>query len=136
MVRGSIEADVAVLDRLHEVLLKMESTVLAQAREAGPVALQLLRSIPGVGKILSLVILHEIEDVNRFAVGSWLSSRRGSPGRRKIVPPSTGSLPIATPSEAGTQPIRYLGTCTVRVKRGHAHFIHDMKGALDARKRT
>jgi len=77
MVRTSIEADVQVLDRLHEVLLMMESTVLAQAREADPVALQLLRSIPGVGKILSLVILYEVEDVNRFAkVGNFISYAR------------------------------------------------------------
>ena len=77
MVRMSIEADIEVLDRLHEVLLKIERTVLAEARESDPVALQLLRSIPGVGKILSLVILYEMEDVNRFAkVGNFISYAR------------------------------------------------------------
>ena len=77
MVRSSIEADIAVLDRLHEVLLNVERTVLAQAREADPVALTLLRSIPGVGKIISLVILYEMEDVNRFAkVGNFISYAR------------------------------------------------------------
>ena len=77
MVRMSIEADIEVLDRLHEVLLKIERTVLAEAREADPVGLQLLRSIPGVGKILSLVILYETEDVKRFAkVGNFISYAR------------------------------------------------------------
>jgi len=77
MVRTSIEADIDVLDRLHEVLLKIERTVLAQAREADPVGLQLLRSIPGVGKILSLVILYEMEDVKRFPkVGNFISYAR------------------------------------------------------------
>jgi len=77
MVRMSIEADIEVLDRLHEVLLKIERTVLAEAREADPVALQLLQSIPGVGKILSLPILYEMEDVKRFEkVGNFISYAR------------------------------------------------------------
>lgn len=77
MVRISIEADIAMLDRLHEILLRIERTVLAQARQADPVALQLLRSIPGVGKILSLVILYVLEDVRRFeAVGDFISYAR------------------------------------------------------------
>jgi transposase len=77
MVRVSIEADIAMLDRLHEVLLRLERTVLAQARESDPVALQLLRSIPGVGKILALVILYEIEDIRRFEqVGRFISYAR------------------------------------------------------------
>lgn len=77
MVRTSIEADIAVLDRLHEVLLTIERTVLAQAREADPVSLQLLRSIPGVGKILALVIFYEVQDVGRFEqVGNFISYAR------------------------------------------------------------
>jgi len=77
MVRMSIEADIEVLDRLHEVLLRTERTVLAEAREADPVALQLLQSIPGVGKILSLPILYEMEDVKRFEkVGNFISYAR------------------------------------------------------------
>jgi len=77
MVRTSIEADIAMLDRLHEVILRIERTVLAQAREADPVALQLLRSIPGIGKILSLVMLYEVQDVRRFdKVGNFVSYAR------------------------------------------------------------
>jgi transposase len=77
MVRMSIEADMEVLDRLHEVLLKIERTVLAQAREADPVDLQLLRTVPGIGKILALVILYEVEDVKRFVkVGNFISYAR------------------------------------------------------------
>jgi transposase len=77
MVRTSIEADIQVLDRLHEVILTIERTVLAQARDADPVSLQLLRSIPGVGKILALVILYEVQDVGRFeGVGNFISYAR------------------------------------------------------------
>jgi len=39
-----------------------------------PVSLQFLHSIPGVGKVLALVILYEIQDVNRFPnVGNFIS---------------------------------------------------------------
>ncbi len=39
-----------------------------------PFALALLRTIPGVGEILSLVILYEIEDIRRFPeVGNFIS---------------------------------------------------------------
>jgi transposase len=77
MVRESIEADITVLDTLHQVLLKMEQTVLDQARHHDPVALQLIRTIPGVGKVLSLVILYEIQDVRRFPqVGNFISYAR------------------------------------------------------------
>jgi transposase len=77
MVRTSIEADIAMLDRLHEVILRIERTVLAQAREADPVSLQLLRSIPGVGKILALLILYEVQDIGRFEeVGNFVSYAR------------------------------------------------------------
>jgi len=42
-----------------------------------PVSLQLLRSIPGVGKVLALVILYEIQDVSRFpTVGQFISYSR------------------------------------------------------------
>ena len=41
-------------------------------------AFHLLRSIPGVGKILALVLLYEIHDIGRFAeVGNFLSATPG-----------------------------------------------------------
>ncbi len=42
-----------------------------------PVSLQFLHSIPGVGKVLALVILSEIQDVNQFpTVGNFISYAR------------------------------------------------------------
>ena len=77
MVRQSIEVDLQLLDTLHQILLKMERTVIEQARHHDPVALQLLRTIPGIGKVLSLVILYEIQDVRRFLqVGNFISYAR------------------------------------------------------------
>jgi len=48
-----------------------------QAKLQDPEAYRLLRTIPGVGKILSLVLLYEIHTVDRFpSVGDLLSYAR------------------------------------------------------------
>ena len=49
------------------LLSQVEWFIEQQARAHNPIHLQLLKSISGVGKILSLTILYEIGDINRFA---------------------------------------------------------------------
>lgn len=44
----------------------MEWNIVKMAKHHDPIAHALLNTINGVGKILSLVILYEIEDINRF----------------------------------------------------------------------
>jgi transposase len=74
MVRKSIEADVVLLDVYHTILLKLEREVLQQARHHDPVVLGLLRTVPGIGKILALVMIYEIHDIRRFpTVGDFIS---------------------------------------------------------------
>ena len=76
-VRTSIEVDVAIMDALHEQILAIERQINALVREHDPVALHLLRSIPGVGKTLALIILYEIHDITRFpSVGQFISYAR------------------------------------------------------------
>jgi transposase len=77
MVRAAIQADIQVLDTLHQVLLNIERTVLDQCRHHDPVNLQLIRTVPGIGKVLSLLILYEIQDVSRFPkVANFISYAR------------------------------------------------------------
>jgi transposase len=90
MVRTSVEVDVALMDALHEQILAIERQINAQVPEHDPVAVHLLRSIPGVGKIIALVIFYEIHDINRFPrVGNFISYSRlvkcahESAGKRK-----------------------------------------------------
>jgi len=76
-VRTSVEVDGALMDALHQQILAIERQINAQVPEHDPVALHLLRSIPGVGKTLALVILYEIHDISRFpAVGNFISCAR------------------------------------------------------------
>jgi transposase len=74
MVRKSIEADMKLLDVYHGILLQLERQVLQQARHHDPVLLGLLRTVPGIGKILALVMIYEIHDIRRFPrVGDFIS---------------------------------------------------------------
>jgi transposase len=76
-VKISIETDNLLADTFHTALLKIEAEIKKHAKNHDPVSLHLLKSIPGIGDILSLVILYEIQDINRFpSVGNFISYSR------------------------------------------------------------
>jgi hypothetical protein len=81
MVRVSIEVDLQLLDTLHKLILKLERQVLAQAHVHDLVALHLLRSVPGIGKVLALVFLYEIQEQQPVPK---ISSVRPSVIRRRL----------------------------------------------------
>jgi transposase len=77
LVSKTIEVDVQLLDVYHRILLELEAHILRQARHHDPISLGLLRSVPGIGKILALTILYEVQDINRFpTVGDFVSYAR------------------------------------------------------------
>jgi transposase len=65
-VRMSIEADLELIDHLDRLKWNLEHYILRNAREHDPNALHLLRTVHGIGPVLSLVILYEIHDIRRF----------------------------------------------------------------------
>jgi len=65
-VQQSIILDNELINRYDELLQKTELYILNHARINCSQELFLLKTIPGVGKILAMVILYEIHDVNRF----------------------------------------------------------------------
>ena len=65
-VRVSMEADLELIAHLDELKNRLELHIVRNAKNHDPQALYRLRSIPGIGPIISLVILYEIGDVNRF----------------------------------------------------------------------
>ena len=65
-VRKSIELDVELIDHYDRLVWNLESHILITARHHNPRALHLLRTVHGIGKVLSLVILYEIHDICRF----------------------------------------------------------------------
>ena len=76
-VRASVEADLDLAERLDHVIHSIERTIQRQAKVDDPETLRLLKTIPGVGRILGLTMLYEIHDIVRFPrVGDFLSYAR------------------------------------------------------------
>jgi transposase len=65
-VQKSIEVDHALIGHYDHLLRDMELTVLNTAKPHNTNPLYLLRTVLGIGEILSLVLLYEIHDIHRF----------------------------------------------------------------------
>jgi hypothetical protein len=66
-VQRSIEVDLKLMDHYDQLLTDLELYIVRTAKQHDAHAFYRLRSVPGIGKILALVILYEIHDINRFA---------------------------------------------------------------------
>ncbi|MFC1751294.1 IS110 family transposase [Pseudomonadota bacterium] len=76
-VEQSIGLDISLIDVYDEKLKEVELYILRVARGHNPETLQLLKTVPGIGKILALVLLYEIHTIDRFEkVGNFLSYSR------------------------------------------------------------
>lgn len=73
----SIESDLKLIANYDEQLLTIERHLTKHAKVDDPVMFGLLKTIPGIGPILGLVLLYEIDDITRFPeVGNFLSYSR------------------------------------------------------------
>jgi transposase len=66
VVRASVEADLAMAERLDEIIRSLEGTIRRRAKIDDPGTYTRLQTIPGVGRILALTLLYELRDVSRF----------------------------------------------------------------------
>ena len=65
-VQKSIEVDLALIDYYDELLRDLELAMVKTAKQHDANTLYLLQTVPGIGKILSLVLLYEMHDIARF----------------------------------------------------------------------
>jgi len=65
-VRKSIRIDLALIDTYDKLLQDVELYILKHAKAHDANTLYLLQTIPGVGKILALLMLYEIHDICRL----------------------------------------------------------------------
>jgi hypothetical protein len=65
-VRKSVELDVSLIDQYDRQLPELERYIESSAHGHDPVALALVRTVPGLGEILGLSIVYEIEQIERF----------------------------------------------------------------------
>src|SRR5262245_56032875 len=65
-VRKAIEMDVALIDHYDQLLGEVELYITRTAKGHDAQSFARLQSVPGIGQILALVILYEIQDITRF----------------------------------------------------------------------
>lgn len=76
-VRKSVELDVSLIDHYDRELPALERYIESSAHGHDPVALALVRTVPGLGQVLGLSIVYEIENIGRFPrVQDFLSYSR------------------------------------------------------------
>jgi len=75
--RLMIGADLNLIDHYGEQIAELESYLIRSAKVDDAVTFGLLRTIPGIGPILGLILLYEIDQIARFPeVGNFLSYSR------------------------------------------------------------
>jgi len=65
-VQKNIEVDLALIGYYDRLLNDVELAIVRTAKQHDPATFYQLQSGPGIGKILSLVLLYEIHDIRRF----------------------------------------------------------------------
>src|SRR5438552_4123659 len=76
-VQQSAAVDLAVVDRLDELIGALELYLTRTAQVDDVQTYHRLQNIPGVGKVLALILLYELHDVQRFErAGQFLSYAR------------------------------------------------------------
>jgi len=93
-VQQSISVDLELIDHYNRIITNLERYINRTATNHAPQALHLLKTVYGIGKTLSLVILYEIHDINRFprvqdfaSYSRDLLTRGGLIGVGQVLPP-------------------------------------------------
>jgi len=75
--RKSMEVDFMLIEDYDQVIRDIENHLERRARQHNVQAYHRLKTVPGIGKILALTILYEIDDIGRFPkVQNFLSYSR------------------------------------------------------------
>src|SRR5215468_5039714 len=65
-VQKSIAVDLAMIDSYDRLLTDLELSIVQTAKQHDANTLYRLQTVPGIGKMLSLVLLYEIHNIHRF----------------------------------------------------------------------
>jgi transposase len=91
-VQKSIAVDLALITYYDELLRDLERPIVTTARHHDANTLYLLQTVPGIGKILSLVWLYELHDIDRFPrVQAFVSYCRLGKGARESAGKRSGT---------------------------------------------
>ncbi|WP_457754017.1 IS110 family RNA-guided transposase [Thermococcus sp.] len=65
-VKLSMAANLDMITAYDQVISGLERDIIKHARHHDPLTLAILKTFPGIGKIISLILLYEIENISRF----------------------------------------------------------------------
>ena len=75
--RLSVKADIYLAEEYDKIIHKLEREIIKVTKNKNPRDYSLLQTIPGLGRTCGLIILYEIDTINRFpAVGNFCSYSR------------------------------------------------------------
>ena len=75
--RSMLAADLAIVTALDQQIKRLEADLVRTAKLHDPQAFHRLRTVPGIGPVLALILLYEVHAIGRFAdEGRFLSYAR------------------------------------------------------------
>jgi transposase len=75
--RLAVTADLQMIDSYDQQTAELERHLIKNAKVDDPITFGLLRTVPGIGPILGLILLYEVDDIARFPEpGNFLSYSR------------------------------------------------------------
>jgi len=90
--RSMLAADLAIVTALDVQIKRLEAELVRTAKVHDPQAYHRLRTVPGIGPVLALILLYEIHDIGRFAgEGRFLSYARLVSGVRESAGKKKGT---------------------------------------------
>ena len=102
--RLMVAADLALVDDYDAQIAELERHLVKNAKIDDPVTFGLLRTIPGIGLILGLTLLYEIDDIRRFPeAGHFLSYSR----LVRCEHSSAGKVKGSGPKKIGNAPLKW-----------------------------
>ena len=111
-VQKNIEVDLALITYDDELLRALELSIVQTAKQHDAHTLYLLQTVPGIGKLLSLVRLYEIHRIDRF------------PGVQAFA--SYGRLVTCSKESGG----KHLGTSGKKIGNAHLKWAFSEAAAL------
>jgi transposase len=90
--RSMLAADLAIVTALDGQIKRLEAELVRTAKVHDPQAFHRLRTVPGVGPVLALILLYEVQSIGRFAdEGRFLSYARLVGGVRESAGKKKGT---------------------------------------------
>jgi len=100
----SIAADLALVEHYDAQITALEGHLVKSAKVDDPATFGFLRTVPGIGPILGLVILYEVDTIRRFPeAGNFLSYARLVLGRHE----SNGKVKGVGPRKVGNGHLKW-----------------------------